>query len=58
MESTPYLIIMKPNNPSLVKIHAREKSISGKSTKACQVQLHTIMLTAGLIIGLGTLTDM
>lgn len=48
---------MKPNNPFLVKVHARENQ--HQASKACQEQLRTILLTAGLvIIGLGTFIDM
>ena len=61
MELIPYPIIKPDNNPSVVIIHAREKSTSGKKKKkkVCQMPLHTILLTLGPVItGLSTFTEM
>lgn len=53
MESTPNLIMAKPDNPSLIIMHVRGGENQHQETKVCHIQLHTILLDIDLItIGL------
>lgn len=64
MALIPYPIIKPDSNPSVVIIHARDKSTSEKKKKTknktvCQMPLHTILLTLGPVItGLSIFIDM
>lgn len=53
MESTPNLLMTKPDNSSLIITHVREGENQHQETKVCHIQLHTILLDIDLItIGL------